>query len=220
MATNHIIVDGTTGGTNVIIEKVITQTIETSDAVVFAEPNRGYVRTSNSLQTVVIPSSLFGDTCYIQGKGSGLFRITQVSGQQILYGDKETVVGVTGYVESIDDNDAIFLKCTAAPATFTVIDSSGNFNMNTAGGVEIQNAVNNLGGSDLNLTSTGNNVQISGTYPNIDLNRIQNIIITDLIIYFDNIIKKFKRLNLHNVNIILHDPNFKKIFTKKVFLQN
>ena len=62
-ATNAVITDGTTGGININVVKVITQTTRNNELAINAEANKGYILTNASLQTITLPSSLVGDVC-------------------------------------------------------------------------------------------------------------------------------------------------------------
>lgn len=149
---NVVVTDGTTGGINTNVLRVISQTVETTAAPFTMQANRGYILTNNGIiQDVFFPASpLVGDIYYLQGRSAQLFKLGQYGTQQILFGDKETVAGGLGFIESTNKNDSMFLICVVAAGTASVFSvmpgAQGNFNMNTAGGVVSQNSVNNAGG--------------------------------------------------------------------------
>jgi hypothetical protein len=127
---------------------IFARTARDSSSLLSPVADRGYILTRSSLQQIFVPSTAStGDTYLFQGNGTGLFRLDQSGSQQIFFGDQETIAGFAGYVESTHPKDGLYLMCTNAPNEFTVLPSStGNFNMNTAGGIVSQNAVNNAGG--------------------------------------------------------------------------
>jgi hypothetical protein len=115
MPTNVIIVDGSTGGTNTNVVRVIPQTSETSDLIVNAEVNKGYILSSASFQTVTLPTPCaVGDVFALHGKGLGLFKVSQRAGETIVIGSKQTTVGVLGTIESTNTGDAIYFICDDA----------------------------------------------------------------------------------------------------------
>ena len=62
----------------------------------------------------------------IIGKDSGLFQISQTSGQSINFGDVTTTTGMSGSIVSTNSNDCIRFVCTVANTTLTVISSIGD----------------------------------------------------------------------------------------------
>lgn len=154
MTINVVIVGGTSGGTNTNVIRVIAQSEDNSDTVVNAQPNTGYVLTDTSLQSIILPPSVFGDIYYFQGDGTGLFRIIQTASQQISFGDKQTEFGVGGFIQSTNAKDGLFLICTA-PNIFSVMPGAqgASFSINTASGLDVANSINNLVG----LPSSGTN---------------------------------------------------------------
>ncbi|MEE9303308.1 MAG: hypothetical protein V3U84_05935, partial [Thiotrichaceae bacterium] len=149
MSTNVIIVDGSTGGTNTNVVKVITQTTLNSDSTINAEANKGYTLTSATLQTINLPTPCIpGDVFALKGKGTGLFKVVQRAGEQIVLGDKQTTLGVSGFIDSTSSGDSIYLQCTD-PAGIWENDSGygGEFLIN---GITPTNTINNtIGGDDV-----------------------------------------------------------------------
>jgi hypothetical protein len=77
----------------------------------------------NFILPEVIP---FGSFFQIIGKDSGLFQISQTSGQSINFGDVTTTTGMSGSIVSTNSNDCIRFVCTVANTTLTVISSIGD----------------------------------------------------------------------------------------------
>lgn len=165
MSTNVIIVDGSTGGTNTNVVKVITQTTLNSDSTINAEANKGYTLTSASLQTINLPTPcLPGDVFALHGKGSGLFKVVQRAGEQIVLGDKQTTLGVSGFIDSTNSGDDIYLTCTDASGIWK--NDGGYGGKFLIDGITPTNTINNtIGGDDVTLTSPSNNVRIGGSAP-------------------------------------------------------
>ena len=85
--------------------------------------DNGYTANNSSLITFTLPITCpFGQVLRIVGKGTGLWKIAQNSGQVIHYGNLDTTVGVTGYLASVAQYDAIEILCTVANTEFTVIN--------------------------------------------------------------------------------------------------
>lgn len=166
MSTNAIIVDGSTGGTNTNVVRVIPQTTLNSDSTINAEANKGYTLTSATLQTINLPTPCIpGDVFALHGKGNGLFKVVQRAGEQITLGNKSTTLGVSGFIDSTNSGDDIYLTCTDASGIWKNDGGyGGEFLIN---GVTATNTINNtVGGNDVVLTSPSNNVRIGGTAPN------------------------------------------------------
>ena len=89
----------------------------------------GYVADSSSLTTFTMPTdNNLGDTIYIVGKGSGLWKIVYTTSQYIIFGSS-TSTTTSGYLEASNANDCVTLVCTTASASapiFTVMTSIGN----------------------------------------------------------------------------------------------
>lgn len=129
MAINIIVTDGTTGGINTNVVKVITQTTLNSDATVNADVNKGYILTSVTLQTVNLPTPCaVGDVFVLKGTGAGLFKVAQRAGEQLTLGNKTTTLGVAGFIDSTSIGDGVFFICTDASGKWINYDGyTGTF---------------------------------------------------------------------------------------------
>ena len=91
--------------------------------------NAGY--TSDAGATLIVftlpATSAIGDSVEINGKGAGLYRIAQATGQQINYGNIATTSGAGGSVSSTLQFDCIRLRCITANTIWVVVSSQGNF---------------------------------------------------------------------------------------------
>lgn len=83
---------------------------------------------SGSLVTLSLPtSSVYGDTIRIKGVGAGGWKVSQASGQVIIWSGSEevevdiTTTGTSGYIQSLDSKAAIELVCTVANTTWEVV---------------------------------------------------------------------------------------------------
>lgn len=93
----------------------------TSSAIAMA-PNNGYVADNNSTRvSLLLPSVCpFGRIFGIQGFGNAGFSINQNAGQQIIFGNHSTTVGVSGSLASTNQYDGLTLLCVVANTTFIV----------------------------------------------------------------------------------------------------
>ena len=93
--------------------------------------NSSYLATNAALTTFSLPTSNCpaGSCIKIAGSGSGLFTITQGSGQRISMGTTATTPGTGGQLSALDPNAAIELVCTSSNVTFMVVSPEGNFNL-------------------------------------------------------------------------------------------
>lgn len=87
------------------------------------DSDRGYAANNSSLVELQLPSeSEFGDEIEITGIGTGGWRITQGSNQQIHTADSgSTTVGVTGYVSSLNDKDSVRLVCVVPDEEWNIV---------------------------------------------------------------------------------------------------
>lgn len=101
---------------------------QTASSVTMAA-NTGYTSDAGaSLVTFTLPAtSSIGDWVEINGKGSGLWRISQATGQQINVGSSPSTLGATGSVSSTNQYDCIRLRCITANTIWVTIaqQSSG-----------------------------------------------------------------------------------------------
>lgn len=91
-----------------------------------ASANEGIVANNSSLVTITLPTTFaVGDTIQIIGKGTGLWRIAQNSGQQIHMGDLSTTAGASGYIDALHRRDSLTLIGTVANTEFTAVHAAG-----------------------------------------------------------------------------------------------
>jgi hypothetical protein len=80
--------------------------------------------------TAALPTiSAVGDVVRVVGAGAGGWRISQAAAQQIIFGDKGTTLGNTGYLESMHSRDVVELECVVANTTWQVTHSVGNLDL-------------------------------------------------------------------------------------------
>lgn len=92
---------------------------------------RGYVSNSSSLLTFPLPStSAVNDIIRVSGQGTGGWKITQASGQQIHYGSVNTTIGTSGYLQNSNRYDSVELRCITANQEWIVISSQGSLSVN------------------------------------------------------------------------------------------
>lgn len=91
----------------------------------------GYISNDGAtLVTFTLPAtSAIGDVLEIQGVGTGLWTIVQLSGQTISFNQVISTSGITGSVSSTSKFDAIKLICTAANTAWVVNQATGNFSV-------------------------------------------------------------------------------------------
>ncbi len=91
-----------------------------------ASANEGIITNNTSLVTITLPTTFaVGDTVQIVGRGTGLWRIAQNSGQQIHMSDLSTTSGVSGYIDALHRRDSITLIGTVANTEFTAVHVAG-----------------------------------------------------------------------------------------------
>jgi len=89
--------------------------------------NNGYTANNSGLVTLTLPSTAaYGSVIAVVGKGAGLWKIAQNSGQTIHFGTLNSTTGTGGSVASTFQYDVVYLLCTIANTDFTVTDSIGN----------------------------------------------------------------------------------------------
>jgi hypothetical protein len=90
--------------------------------------NNGYTSNdSSTLVTFTLPSTAaYGTVMAIVGKATGLWTIAQNAGQSINFGIATTTTGTGGSLSSTKQYDVVYLLCTVANTTFTVLNSIGN----------------------------------------------------------------------------------------------
>lgn len=86
-----------------------------------------YIANTTSRTVGLLPSTCaLGKIITMTAKGSSGFKITQNSGQQIIFGASSTTSGTSGYLQSYSAATVVQLMCTTANTTFTVISATGN----------------------------------------------------------------------------------------------
>lgn len=92
--------------------------------------NRIYIPHSASLTTFTLPTTATeGQLFQIVGEGSGGWRVSQNSGQQIVAVNASTTSGTGGYIQSSGSpNCTVTLRCTVANTKFTITSSQGTIN--------------------------------------------------------------------------------------------
>lgn len=98
---------------------------ETQDTVLVS--NYGYVADSGTLLTFTLPATAsFGDIIKIQGFGVGGWKIAQNSGQSIVFGNRQTTTGTSGYLASTNANDSLTLICVSENLIWEVREPLGS----------------------------------------------------------------------------------------------
>lgn len=92
--------------------------------------NNGYIANNAALVTLTLPATAaIGEKVIVQGKGLGLFRIAQNSGQIIHFNSLTSTLGVTGYAEATQRYNTVELICITANNEWALI---GNGNITIA----------------------------------------------------------------------------------------
>ena len=95
-----------------------------------ASADNGYITNNESLVTVTLPSTCaVGKTIRVVGKGAGLWKIAQNAGQQIIFGNKNSTSGTSGYIASLYQYDSVELLCITADTVFSVIGAVGDLDV-------------------------------------------------------------------------------------------
>jgi hypothetical protein len=95
-----------------------------------AAADNGYIANNESLVTVTLPETCaVGKTIRVAGKGSGLWKIAQNAGQQIIFGNKNTTSGSSGYLAAIYQYDSVELLCITADTVFSVTYAIGDLDV-------------------------------------------------------------------------------------------
>ena len=74
--------------------------------------NTGYIANNSVVRTQIsLPvTGQAGDAFQINGQGASGWRITQIAGQRIIFGNQTTTLGATGYAESSLPNDVVGVR--------------------------------------------------------------------------------------------------------------
>jgi len=87
----------------------------------------GYITNNVALVTVTLPSTAaVGERVAIAGKGAGLWKIAQNSGQTVHFGSIDTTTGTGGYLAATVRYDCVELICTTADTDWVVRSSVGS----------------------------------------------------------------------------------------------
>jgi len=117
---------GTPGGGGGMVWTEITGTTSGLSA------DNGYVANNAAQVVFTLPATCaFGKEIAVEGLGAGGWRISQNSGQSIIFGDLISDVGTAGYLESYNRYDGVKLLCIEADTRFKVISSTGNIFIET-----------------------------------------------------------------------------------------
>jgi hypothetical protein len=93
--------------------------------------NNGYIDNGSGTPTVyTLPATAaVGSQLAVQGSASGLWRISQNAGQQIIFNGGSTTAGTGGYVLATSQYDSLYLLCIVADTTFVATSGFGNYNV-------------------------------------------------------------------------------------------
>lgn len=96
--------------------------------------DNGYIVTgalASERVTMTLPATCaVGKVLYITGVYGCGWKIAQNANQYLMFGNKSTSMGTTGYLKSTNPNDSIQLICTVANTKFTVINAVGIIEVN------------------------------------------------------------------------------------------
>ena len=102
-----------------------TEVTGTSQA---AAVSNGYIASNAALVTITLPSTAaVGQIVSIVGKGTGLHRIAQNSGQTIHFSSINTTTGTGGYIEATNIYDCVELICITANTDWVVRQVQGTY---------------------------------------------------------------------------------------------
>ena len=119
-----ISVTGGSGGGSELTWTEVTGTTQSASA------DNGYITNNESLVTITLPSTCaVGKTIRVVGKGAGLWKIAQNAGQQIIFGNKNTTIGTSGYIASLYKYDSVELLCITADTVFSVTYAVGDLDV-------------------------------------------------------------------------------------------
>jgi hypothetical protein len=90
--------------------------------------NNGYIANNAALVTLTLPDTAsIGDQVSICGKGAGLFKIAQNSGDIIRTGTTDTTSGTGGSLTATNRYDSITLRCITANTDWVIEVIKGAF---------------------------------------------------------------------------------------------
>lgn len=91
--------------------------------------NNGYIANNVALVDLTLPiTAAVGDMVRVEGKGSGLWTVSQHAGQSIRIGNNTTTIGVGGSLTATDAGDGVGLLCITANTGWMVTDGTGSIN--------------------------------------------------------------------------------------------
>ena len=96
--------------------------------------NKGYVINNSTADNRTILALPTGSDSALKhseiiGKSIGGWRVSQATGQKIIFGNMETTAGTGGHVQSSHNNDFVKIVCTSTgsyPSEFAVAGSIGS----------------------------------------------------------------------------------------------
>ena len=92
--------------------------------------NNGYIANNPSLVTLTLPvTAPLGSVVAVSGKGTGLWRMAQNSGQTVHFGTVNSTTGTAGYLQALNQYDCIELLAITANTDFMVTSSVGNIDV-------------------------------------------------------------------------------------------
>jgi hypothetical protein len=90
--------------------------------------NTKYIANNAGLVTLTLPTTAaLGDFVAVRGKGAGLFKIAQNSGQTIRMVGSSTTTGTGGSLTAIERYDAIIFECITANTEWEVVYNTGTY---------------------------------------------------------------------------------------------
>lgn len=92
--------------------------------------NTGYIISNSALVTLTLPATApLGSVVEILGKGSGGWRLSQLAGQTIVFGNLSSTTGAAGRLLSTYARDCIRLVNITADTEWQVVSSQGNIDI-------------------------------------------------------------------------------------------
>ena len=92
--------------------------------------NTGYIINASALSTITLPAAAaVGSLLEIVGIGAGGWRLGQVAGQQVVFGNISSTAGAAGQLNSTHQRDCIRLVCVTQDTTWQVVGSVGNIDV-------------------------------------------------------------------------------------------
>jgi hypothetical protein len=106
---------------------IYTEVTGTSASMVV---NSVYTSNNAGLVTLTLPATAaLGDTIQVDGKGAGGWQVAQNAGQTIHYASSSTTTGITGYIASTVQYQAVKLRCITANTNFVVESTSSTLSV-------------------------------------------------------------------------------------------